>query len=125
MIGRFRLLARMAAPSDWRKRTGEVETFEAARHMSLPRGERATPTTSIAPFTVLSVSYIVAWARKYDWPEALPHREVNCGCQKRGWFGSFGAIQVVTVGQRSAAVRSQLENAARPIGVASEEAWRW
>ena len=63
MIGFFRPLARYAAPSPWRKRTGDVERLLFAFGRSLPRGESPTPRTRISGSTAFSPSYAIARTR--------------------------------------------------------------
>jgi hypothetical protein len=58
--GRVRWLARYHAPSAARKRTGDVETLLVAEGLSLPRGERPSPTTRMEGSTALRASYPAA-----------------------------------------------------------------
>src|SRR4029453_1881202 len=94
----FRPLARYAAPTAWRNLTGDVETFADALGLSFPRGERPIPITLIVGATALSASYELASSASYAAPETFRPRESNCGCQKRGWFGSLPTMMFFTVG---------------------------
>src|SRR5919112_6881157 len=78
--------------------TGDVEMFDFARGMSLPRGERPTPTTTISGSTALSASYEAARKRANATPDAPVPFRLNCGCQKRVRFGSFPTTNSFTCG---------------------------
>ena len=98
MIGRFRPLARYESPMSRIQRTGEVEPLTGALELSFPRGESETPITVMSRATAFSASY--AWARtRWYAPHAMlfPVFE-NCGCQKRGWFGSLPTAMSLTWG---------------------------
>src|SRR4029453_12893588 len=99
----FRPLARYAAPTAWSNLTGDVETFADALGLSFPRGERPIPITLIVGSTALSASYELASSASYAAPETFRPRESNCGCQKRGWFGSLAPREFFTLGTGRAA----------------------
>src|SRR3954447_12415120 len=98
MIGFVRPLARYAAPMSRRQRTGDVDGLFAALAMSFPRGERPTPITVMAGFTPLSASYPAASTGSYEEQASGAPPVENCGCQKRGWFGSLPTTKSVTCG---------------------------
>jgi hypothetical protein len=56
MSGAVRPLVRYQAPSERRKRTGEVEMLFLAVGRSLPRGDSPTPSTVISGSMPFSVS---------------------------------------------------------------------
>src|SRR5687767_15458067 len=98
MSGFLRPLARYAAPIACRNLTGDVEMFPEALGLSFPRGDRPTPMTLIVGSTAFRASYELASSAWYAAPETFRPRESNCGCQNRGWFGSFPTMTFLTVG---------------------------
>src|SRR5215212_1782001 len=98
MIGLVLPLGREAKPSSRMHRTGDVDAFTEARALSFPRGESDTPITVIPASTAFSASYACARTRSY-----VPHARLrpvfeNCGCQNRGWLGSFPTPMSLTWG---------------------------
>src|SRR4051812_23259629 len=80
------------------KRTGEMETLSFASGLSFPRGDRPSPITAIEGSTALSASYEAASKGSYAAPDTCAPVELNCGCQKRGWFGSLPITKFLTTG---------------------------
>src|SRR6187399_1455101 len=118
MSGRARPLARYHAPSDARKRTGDVETLLLAVGRSFPRGERPTPTTVSVGSTDFSASYPAA---RYG-PNVRAERCLlpeNCGRQNAGWLGSLPTTNCLTVGYRWASSLSHAPNASSRASPAS------
>jgi hypothetical protein len=48
--------------------------------------------------TAFRASYEAASSERYELEETFWPREPNCGCQKRGWFGSLPMMKSFTVG---------------------------
>src|ERR671939_1233085 len=97
-------------------RTGETETLSLANGLSLPRGERPIPITLMLGSTAFSASYPAASSGSYAAPEAAVPFELNCGCQKRGWFGSFPATKTFTYGHVRASCWRKAANCAIAAG---------
>src|SRR5215210_5380897 len=97
--------------------TGDVEMFDRAFGMSLPRGESPTPTTVMSASTSFSASYEAARNFANAIPDAPDPLRVNCGCQNRVRFGSFPTTNSSTCGYVRASTRSHCVNRPSAAGL--------
>ncbi len=92
------MLARYATPMSRMQRTGEVDGFERAVGLSLPRGESPTPITLMPGFTPFSASYDAASRPVYAGQESALPVGPYCGCQKLFTFASLPTMKSRTDG---------------------------
>ena len=83
----------------------------------MPRGERPMPITRIFGSTAFSASYERASMGSYAAPETPWPLESYCGCQNRGWLGSFPITKSFTAGYVRA---SSAQNCANLAGASGE-----
>src|SRR3954469_13201598 len=109
--------ARHALPISWMKRIGDSEMLLAAVGLSLPRGERPVAITCMPPLTLLTASWQATRKLQKAAGAAGVPSELNCGCQKRVWFGSLPEKVGPAPGKAAVTCFANATKPARPLSV--------